>query len=182
MVGLSVGILEAKILSKKAITDVIFDLEDNFIIEPTMNTNELNDSENTASLDLSSINVINMGLGGVDASASASAIGSSSQYQNNNNPGVVDPNGLMKHVSADNFPRNSPPQNLPPPSSSATGSSSGNSNSNNNNNAVNNNNPMNQSKSSSKKRKLEDLGLENISDSEGSSNTSNSSSMYLQFS
>lgn len=149
------------------------------MIDPIMNTNELNDSENTASLDLSSINVIGMGLGGVDSSATASSsIGSSSQqYQ-------PQANNLMKGNNSE-YSHNSPGPILPPPpSSSATGSSSGSSNSQNLNNSSNQmlgkpaNGPNGQ-KSASKKRKLDDLGLENISDSEGSSASSNPSGTFL---
>jgi hypothetical protein len=144
--------------------------EDTFnIIEPTMNTNELNDTENTASLDLSSINVMGMGLAGVDSSAGASALGSSSQYPNQPMKSEFQPPPQQNPQQ-----RTTPPPILPPPpTSSSTGSSS---------TTPNNQNNPNQSKSSSKKRKLEDLGLENISDSEGSSsNSASNSSSNLYF-
>ena len=132
-----------------------------------MNTNELNDSESTTGLDLSSINVMGMGLAGVDTSATASSLGSSSQYPNQ---------PLMKQGQPDFPQRTTPPPGIQPPSSSSTGSSSSLSNTPSNNGSLLN---PSQSKSSSKKRKLDDLGIENISDSEGSSSSASNSSGIL---
>lgn len=143
-----------------------------------MNTNELNDAENTTGLDLSSINVMGMGLAGVDSSATASSLGSSSQYPSQ---------PLMKQHSQSDYSQQQqqqpqrttpPPGILPPPSSSSTGSSSAlnNTPANNNSSGIIINPNQQQNKSSSKKRKLDDLGIENISDGEGSSNSASNSS------
>lgn len=146
-----------------------------------MNTNELSDAENTTGLDLSSINVMGMGLAGVDSSATVSSLGSSSQYPNQ---------PLMKQHSQPDYSQQQqqqqqpqrttpPPGVLPPPSSSSTGSSSALNNTPANNHSSGIINPNQQSKSSSKKRKLDDLGIENISDGEGSSNSASNSSGNL---
>lgn len=141
-----------------------------------MNTNELNDSSsNNASLDL--IN-IGMGLGGVtsggdlSSSSSSSSTGvavnasttMSSQFSighlmKSHTPPPAMPNSgsLMPSNQMLNTPNNLQQQFK---SQAAAMSSSASST----------------SKSASKKRKIDDIGIENISDSENSSSGSNSSS------
>ena len=132
-----------------------------------MNTNELNDSSsNNASLDL--IN-IGMGLGGVVANGgdlqSSAPVNPSSTMSNQFSIG-----NLMKS--------HTPPP--PMPSTASLMSSSQMLNTPNNLQQQFKQQTANMSssssKSASKKRKLDDLGIENISDSENSSSGSNSSS------
>jgi hypothetical protein len=136
-----------------------------------MNTNELNDSSsNNASLDL--IN-IGMGLGGVVANGGdlqlSTPVNSSSAMSNQFSignlmkshtppPPMPSAASLMSTSQMLNTPNNLQFNSQTAKMSSTTSSST--------------------SKSASKKRKLDDLGIENISDSENSSSGSNSSSNF----
>lgn len=119
-----------------------------------MNTNELNDSSSqNASLDL--IN-IGMGLGGVPQQQDLQQL---------------QPSQLANQFSIGNLMKSHTP---PPPLPSIPQLNTP-------NNLLQHNLKPN-TKSASKKRKLEDLGLENISDSENSSSGSNSSSKFRVYS